>query len=222
MHNVWRTRVVIAGLLVVGLPGVVHAAAPAIWETTLGKELTQLTGTDDTEQSVTLSFDFPFKGVMYRTLYVNTNGEIHVNDEAITAAAPDPNDLLEAEGPVIAPFWGDLSLFERGNIYVKDFGNRATITWFKSGSYENGTAPFTFQIQLLSDGRIIFGYNGISDLTTKLASDLVIGVSTGSGTLPAESDLSSAPFTTIQPIVYEAIPEISDMKWGEEIVWCRS
>lgn len=200
--------VIVTGLLMTGLPGSARAAAPAIWETTLGKEITQLTGTDDTEQAVTLSFDFPFKGAKYRTLYVNTNGEIHVNGEAITSCCPDAEDLLEAEGPIIAPFWGDLSLMEKGNVYAKDFGNRAVITWWKSGSYEDGTAPFTFQAQLLNDGRIIFGYNGISNLTTKLASDLVIGVSAGSGPLPPARDLSIAPFdASTQPIVYEALPE---------------
>lgn len=207
MNSVWRMSLIMAGILLVGCPGLTHAATPALWETTLGQELIPLTGTDDTDQAVSLSFSFPFHGATYRTVYVNTNGEMHFNGEAITAAAPGPEDLLEADGPIIAPFWGDLSLSERGSVYVKDFGNRAVITWFKSGSYEDGNAPFTFQAQLLADGRIIFGYDGIANLATKLSSDLVVGVSAGSGTLPAASDLSSAPFATASPIVFEAVPE---------------
>lgn len=209
MRTTWRLGIMLAvGLVAFGLPASIDAATPAIWDLTLGAELTPLTGTDDADQSITLSFDFPFAGNTYRTLYVSTNGEVHTAGDAITAPRPDGSDLLEADGPILAPFWGDLSQLDRGSVYVKDFGNRAVITWFKTGSYENGAAPFTFQAQLLSDGRIIFGYNGISDLTNKLASDLVVGISSGSGALPDARDLSAAPLdSSAESTVYEAFAE---------------
>jgi hypothetical protein len=83
--------------------------------------------------------------------------------------------------PMIAPFWSDLDATLTGDVYFNDFGDRAVFTWVEVGSFYNPLAPFTFQAQLLTDGGVIFGYDGISDISAALNKDVVVGISQGNG-----------------------------------------
>ncbi len=173
-----------------------EAATPPVWETTVGSAAAGLSGGDDAEQAVSLRFAFPLYGKSYTSVIVSTNGEIHLLPDAAIPCCPDGETLLDADGPVIAPFWGDLSLAEGGGVYVKDFGNRLVVTWFKVRAYDNSNAVYTFQAQLLSDGRVIFSYRGM-DTLARLGDDAVTGLSPGdSASLPTERNYSTVPFTT--------------------------
>ena len=153
-------------------------ALPTLWETEIGVPLTQLTGEDDNEQTVALDFAFPLFDSTYTDISVSVNGVV-----SLFMAYHLPYAMKEMSAfmgtPMIAPFWTDLSLVLMGNVYFNNLDDRAVITWAEVGSFHAPMTPFSFQVQLLSDGGIIFGYNGIPDTTTALDEHLIVGVSTG-------------------------------------------
>ncbi len=166
-----------------GLLSLSAYAAPLIWETDFGSEVTPLTGQDDLTQQVSLNFNFTFFGTDYTELFVSTNGLITLGADTGPPYAPNvPEDFLNASVPIIAPFWSDLDLTAMGQVFFNEFDDRAVITWSAVGSFIDSLAAFTFQVQLMADGRVIFGYNRIGDTLLKLDEDLVVGLSRGNGT----------------------------------------
>ena len=158
----------------------------------MGTALTTLTGQDDREQGLDLSFAFPFLGTTYSTIFVSTNGYVNLGTDASLTCCPTELSLFNSSAPVISPFWSDLDLNEMGEVLFKDFGNRAVVTWNAIGTFQNEQAPLTFQLELRADGTITFSYNGISDILN-LDEDLVVGFSQGGGAAnPGETDFSAS------------------------------
>jgi hypothetical protein len=187
------------------------AATPIIWETTFGTELSQLSGEDDSEESISLSFDFNFTGNVYRDFWVGTNGGIQAynidsdagdDDEIDYDIWEDMNEFLDDGSPIFMPFSTDLDLSSMGSIHFNDFGDRAVFTWNEVGSDEQEDHLASFQMQLINDGSIIFGYNGIFDnagegLLDSLNEGILVGISasddpSGVGT----SDLNGSDLLT--------------------------
>ncbi len=188
--------------LVFGIVAFSAYAAPVIWESDLGSELTQLTGEDDGEQLIPLDFSFPCFGVYYREIAVNTNGVITIQADSETPYSPNvTRDFINATGFRIAPFWSDLSLSSSGTVFLNQFDDRAVITWSGVGSFASPPSSFTFQAQLMADGRIIFGYNGISNIVSGLDGDLVVGLSRGA------SDADMKDYTDSDPIIGNSVYE---------------
>ncbi len=69
----------------------------------------------------------------------------------------------------------------------------------------NTTTPYTFQIQLLATGRIVFGYNGFP--TPAALDNILIGVTPGNNAAdPGSSDLlNGTPFISSGGTVYQFI-----------------
>ena len=191
-------------------------AAPPIWETDFGSELTDLTGDDDEETSVTLSFPFPFEGTNYTTIFVGTNGGLQLGDLGDDSNIDyDHSEYMEEFisdlAPSIAVLNTDIDLTTTGTIHFNDFGGRAVFTWNEVGTHQNEMALSSFQIQLEPSGRIVFGYDGIlddpsEDLITDLDEGIVVGITDGSwpndGTEPGPTDLSGS-FSSASPHVYD-------------------
>jgi len=205
-------KIYITTAAIIGLLAVPALADPPIWETNYGSELTDLTGEDDETQGVSLSFGFPFVGPSYTDIWVSTNGNMSLGADADNTCCPDETDLFWADAPTVAPFWSDMDLYMMGKVWFNDFGNRAVITWDEIGSYEDPNAPFTFQLQLLGNGTIVFGYNGISESSVYLDEDLVVGFSVGGGVPdPGEVDYSAdMPFSFVGDTVYEVFREATE------------
>ena len=169
-------------ITVVGILLPMAQAGPLIWEDDFGAELTELTGADDKQQVVGLNFDFSFFGVDYTEIFVSTNGLICLGADLGVSFHPSlSDDFIGAPGPVIAPFYSDMDLTNHGKIFVNGLDSRVVITWEDVGSFENPDASFTFQTQLMADGRIYFAYDEIPDIGDNLDEDLLIGVSRGRG-----------------------------------------
>ncbi len=64
-------------LVLTWLPAV-GQAEPPIWEPSFGAAIGALTGQDEAEKSVTLSFSFPFDGSDYTVVFVGTNGAVQL------------------------------------------------------------------------------------------------------------------------------------------------
>ena len=158
-------------------------------EADFGAPIALLTGRDDTTDSVALSFDFPFDGVDYTTVFVGTNGDIQLgslgNDRDIDYDHWYFMEEFTDDGaPSIAGFNSDLDLTTTGTIHFNDFGDRAVFTWNEVGTDRNETALLSFQISLYADGSILLGYNGIlddpgEDLIQDLNEGIVVGVAAG-------------------------------------------
>ena len=101
---------------------------------------------------------------------------------------------------------------------LNDFGDRAVITWDGIGSYQAPGLPFTFQAQLLADGEIVFGYNGIPGVNAgTLDEDVYAGLTQGSLlAMPPEVDYSSAPFLSPHTVVevFEVSPGGFDLDYS--------
>jgi len=191
-------------------------AIPPIWEASFGPEIVVLTGEDDEQTSVTLSFSFPFEGTNYTTVWVGTNGDIQLDtlgfdDDIDYDHWEYMEEFISDLDPSIAGLNTDLDLSTTGTVHFNDFGDRAVFTWNEVGTNSNETALITFQIQIEDTGRIVLGYNGVlDDLGENLINDLdegiVVGITDGlwpnNGTEPGLSDLSGS-FSSTSPNIYD-------------------
>ena len=177
--------------------------APPGWEFGLGPELEDLTEADDAAEEVTLSFQFPYAGSSYDTLHVGTNGGVGLGGLGEADDYPSGDEFQDTDSPMVAPFWSDMSLEQIGRVRFNDFGDRAVITWVGVGSYQADTLPFTFQLQLMADGKILFSYNGIPGVAADLI-DVDVHVGLTEGELPgppAEVNYTDAPFFCLDTVL---------------------
>jgi len=156
---------------------------PPVWEPNFGVELTDLTGQDNATQVVGLGFNFPFFDAAHNVIYVSTKGVISLGQDAALDHTPLADDFINVEAPVIAPFWSDMSLSVAGKVFanLSPNHNRAVITWSGIGSFRKPGASFSFQVQLLAIGQVVFAYNGIPNTLQTLDTDLLVGISSGNG-----------------------------------------
>lgn len=187
-------------------------AAPPIWESSFGSILTALTGQDDDTDSASLSFNFPYLGTDYTTVYVGTNGCIQLGslgtDNDIDYDHWDYfEEFINDAAPEICPLNTDLDLSTTGTIHFNDLGDHAVFTWNGVGTDQDETALSTFQVQIWNTGRIVFGYNGIlngpgENLLVSLNEGIVTGITLSDNVDPGPIDLNSAPLAT-GPTAYE-------------------
>ena len=205
MESTRRTRLgfaLIAALLLAAAPAF---AQPPIWESNFGPAIVSLTGQDDAEASVNLTFSFPYGNTGYTTVFVGTNGCIQLGslgtDDAIDYDHWSYFEEFYADAaPEICPINTDWDLGTNGTVHFNDFGNRAVFTWNEIGTNENEDALATFQVQIEQSGRIVFGYNGIldedgEDLIGDMSEGFVVGITSSNGVDPGPTDLTGGPFT---------------------------
>ena len=90
--------------------------------------------------------------------------------------------------PMICGFWDDLidSAVTGSGLYYNGMPDRAVFTWLQLAEYGDGGST-TVQIILFPDGRIQFGYNGVTSL------DSIVGVSPGPGATLSQVKYSTTP-----------------------------
>lgn len=136
------------------------AAVSAVWESNFG---TLLSNCDDCYYPKTLAFPFTFYGVTYTTVSVGTNGYLTFNagDNTYVETLPAFNTL-----PRISAFFDDLYGRTTGAVYVNELlPDRFVVTYDRVQHYSSGGSN-TLQIIIFADGRIQFGYRGVTALTT--------------------------------------------------------
>lgn len=200
--------------------GTYSFASPPIWETDYGDAIDDLTGCDDCETDVEISFAFPFDGETYTTVYVGTNGCLQLGDLGDDGYIDYDlweymEEFLNDSYPLICPLNTDLDLYEYGTVHLNDFGDRAVFTWNEVGTNIDNSALNTFQVQLYDDGTIIFGYNGIlddpgEDLIEDLDEGIVVGITSSDlpecedpGTFDLNGEVFSAGTTIHQRWCYD-------------------
>jgi uncharacterized protein (TIGR03437 family) len=130
---------------------------------------------DDDTRLVSLPFAFPFFGVTYNQVFVNSDGNLTftVGDSASTDRSLG---RMTAGAPRISPLFDDLNPAQTaGGVHVFADSTRVVVSWVNVPEYaQDGTGPpQTFQVRLYPDGRIQFSYDGIS------ASSAVVGIAPG-------------------------------------------
>jgi len=219
-------------LLILGI-AIVHTAAvyaqPTVWESQTGATLPGQ-ALDNVDNGTTLnqikfgSMSFPFEAKTYTgndTLNISSNGFISLGGDngpgcVNLDCSGKSQQLLDFSNPTIAPLWTDLNpdgFAGGGDIFINTFNDdndpaidRIVIT-FATGFADcaNSACSILAQVQLLEDGTIIFGYNGIKQTTDQTA-DILIGLSPGNGAAdPGNTVFSTTvPFDSgMEPTIYQ-------------------
>ncbi len=175
--------------------------------------------TDDGVQRVPLSFAFPFTGSTYTEVTISANGFLWLGGEGEGGCCTEQKESLVRDLPRIAPFWTDLDPSRSGDIFINDLGNRTVITWQNVPSYESGSDANTFQVQLFSDGAIVFVYDSITR-PHRFTMPVLVGVSPGEGrSLPGETSFGGPPFDTVGELtVYDFLEPGSCEEWTQSSV----
>jgi len=206
-------------LLALGIAATLSTAVfaqPPVWEAQTGATLPGQALDNVNDGTVNLTFgsmSFPFAGKTYTgndTLNISSNGFISLGgdngDGCVNLdCSGKAQQLLDFSNPTIAPLWTDLNpngVAGGGDIFINTFNDdkdaaidRIVIT-FATGFSDcaNNNCSALVQVQLLEDGTIIFGYNGINQ-TVSQTSDILIGLSPGNGA----TDPGSTVFSTDVP-----------------------
>jgi hypothetical protein len=145
---------------------------------------TQISRCDDCFYPNNFGFNFPFYGTNQSSGFVGTNGYITFGsgDYTYSESLPAFNSL-----PRISAFFDDLfapcSSDPAAGVYVNaTIANVFVVTFLNDGHYGICNGPNTLQMQLYSDGRIVFAYNGITSTDT----GTVVGLTPGPN-LPSQA-----------------------------------
>ena len=130
---------------------------------------------DDDSRETPLPFAFPFFGVQYRSVFVNSDGNLTF----VTSDADATDRSLgrfNSGQPRIAPLFTDLDPTKStSGVRVLSEGGRFVVSWSAVPIFSDSgsAAPQTFQARLYPDGRIEFAYSGVN------VADAVVGISPG-------------------------------------------
>ncbi len=180
----------------------------AVFEPDFGTLVAQC---DDCSHFAVLPFAFPFFGNVYPQAYVNNNGNITFDNPDGTYN--ESVGWLIAGPPRIAASWNDwISFGGTSGLYINDqLPGRFVATWFRQAEYCCGGVN-TIQLILFADGRIQYGYNGVT------APDAIVGFSPGgaAGGTPQSVDFSAEPVivTAAGQFVYEQFFDVFDLDGG--------
>jgi len=213
-------RGVVFAALAVGLAAPTAASAtPPIWELNQGVAIAVVSDGDDVDGPTAAlgTLAFPFYGTTYTgadVLTVSSNGWLSPGAHAgmATDNVPSGDDIVTATIPTIAPYFTDVNNAnpgaDQGQTFYNTFDDntdgtvdRAVITW-KSNSFNCPALPAypgcknDAQVQLFSNGDIIFGYDGL--FRPKGGGDLALAGAAKGGQAftdnPGSTDMSARGF----------------------------
>ncbi len=114
-----------------------------------------ISGDDWNSGPLPLGFTFPYYGQNFTSFRICSNGWISfTSPSAQYTTFPLPS--LGAPENLLAAFWADLFTTPSAVFYRYD-GTRMIVEW-RNVTYLGGSVPFTFQILLYPDGRIVYQY----------------------------------------------------------------
>lgn len=158
---------------------------------------------DDDSEEVVLGFDFPFNGVNYASVFVNSNGNLTFGsgDTDFTESVAE----FLSDQPRIAPLWDDLSPNNGGSVSV-EFGPGSATVIFDAVPEFFTTGANTFMVTMRDDGSYTIAYGAISSL------DGLAGSTEGGGAAdPGETDLSAGGPYPAAGTTYEGFTGDNDL-----------
>jgi len=129
---------------------------------------------DDVSRTFDLSFDFPFFGGRYRSLFLNSDGNLTFV-EGDSASTERSLERFLSGPPRIALFFADLDATAGGEVRVLNVPDRFVVTWDAVPEWGK-EEPSTFQIEIVRDGTIYMRYGAIVSSASG-----IVGVAPGGG-----------------------------------------
>jgi hypothetical protein len=131
-------------------------------------------GDDESVNNLPIGFAFLFYGNAYTTFNLSANGYLSFTSteegQASWSNRALPNDTRPEN--MIAPWWDDQSPQDAGAVYRYSGGDSLIISYIDVPSYSGG-GEYTYQMILLSSGKIVFQYQ---DMGTNRLDEATIGV----------------------------------------------
>ncbi|GBD87110.1 Gingipain R1 precursor [bacterium BMS3Abin03] len=109
-----------------------------------------------------LGFTFKYYGIDYSEIWFISNGYLSffdLNDAYWTNASMPSSELPNG---IISPLWDDLDGSSGGDVYYKQEADKFIVQYINWSGFTSGTGPFTFQVVLYKNGKIMYYYNTIS------------------------------------------------------------
>ena len=173
--------------------GYVVADVPFAFARSLGNQL-DLSNDDSLEVVFEDGFTFTMFGTTYRSLFVNSNGNLTFGFGDSDSIESVPK--FSAQFPRIAPLWSGFDVETSGDVFFRQNERKAVVTW-NQVSQADALELNTFQVTLQANGGIEFTYDGVATPSG------LVGISPGGvfGTSSSEVD-----FTEDLPLGF-AVPE---------------
>jgi hypothetical protein len=150
---------------------------------------------DDDSEEVPLGFTFPYQGVDYTSVFVNSNGNLTFGS-GDTDFPESVSEFLNDQ-PRIPPLWDDLSP-NQGGLVTAEFGTGSMTVMFSGVPQFAAGDSNTFSVTLFESGDIDVSYGGVDAL------DGLVGVTDGGGAAdPGETDLSTGGTYSAAGTTYE-------------------
>ncbi len=188
--------------------GVVDAGTIVLSEARFEEELgNNLFQSDDDSDLIVFSegFSFPFFGSERSSIFVNSNGNLTFGGGDTTFDPAVPSGVVSGLAR-ISPLYTDLNpsaaFIPGSGVFVNQHPDRLVVTWNRVPQFGEG-GDNTFQTVLFADGRIQFGYNGLTadGFGNGFGSDTLdisVAVSPGGSPTLRTADYSTeAPFSRI-------------------------
>lgn len=164
------------------------------------------TGDDVVLGMQALGFAFPFGGATYTHVHPVTNGFLYLSNAGVPAptqgalCCAGSTASLVAGTPKVCPYWSDLNVIAPGSVKFNAMPGKAVITWENVVEYGTTSPTFSFQVQLLASGDILFAYDSRCVIGTHT---FLTGMSEGGAVpVPATSNYST-PNVTVTTTSYE-------------------
>ena len=144
---------------------------------TVGTPITALAD-DENSGPYPIGFNFPFYDNIFDSFRFCTNGFISFT----STSNAWQNALLPTGGePVnlISPLWDDLYFPGGGSAYFYSNNSDSLIVSWVGVPHFNSGGPYTFQVIILANGKIVFQYQDVNDP----ANSNTVGVQNGDGTI---------------------------------------
>ncbi len=162
-----------------------------------------ITNSDDSSQSVSIGFNFPFYGNTYSALYISTNGYISFGSGYSTYSN---QNIPSTSSPnnIIAPFWDDLNPANTGDIFYQTVGlspNRIfVVEWRNVTHYPSGT-DYSFEIQLEESTSTIRFLYGSMNGSYADGSSATIGIENSMGTVAVKHSYNQASSVSSNSVI---------------------
>jgi hypothetical protein len=168
----------------VSVPPKTGNGIPPLWESNYGTSVAAFQGCDDCGTVLPIPFNFSFRGNSFNQINLSSNGFLFLG----TAPSGSTGDFTPSvaeflSGPArVALMWADFFTPGGGSIkYNNSFSDHVVITWDGVPFFPFNSPRNTVQMQLYSNGQIIFSYMTLNPLVTGASNTALIGITPGNG-----------------------------------------